>query len=61
MATMNETNENRDPIIEEIHQTRERIAEQFGGDVAAILEDARKRQAASGRAIWQRQSPSSDD
>jgi len=48
---------NRDPIIDEIHRTRRRIAEKFGGDIAAILEDAWKRQEASGRAIWQ--SPSS--
>ncbi len=43
----------RDTIIEEIHQTRRRMAEKFGGDIAAILEDARKRQEQSGRAIWQ--------
>jgi hypothetical protein len=29
------------------------MAEKFAGDIAAILEDARKRQEASGRAIWQ--------
>ena len=46
----------RDTIIDEIHQTRQRIADKFDGDIAAILEDARKRQAASGRAIWQRTS-----
>ena len=44
---------NRDPIIDEIHRTRQRMAEKFGGDIAAILEDARKRQEASGRAVWQ--------
>ena len=44
---------NRDTIIEEIHQTRQQMAEKFGGDIAAILEDAWKRQEASGRAIWQ--------
>ena len=44
---------NRDPIIDEIHRTRQRMAEKFGGDIAAILEDAWKRQEASGRAIWQ--------
>lgn len=42
-----------DTTIDEIHRTRERLAEKFGGDVAAILEDARQRQAASGRPIWQ--------
>ena len=40
-------------IIEEIHRRRQRMAEKFGGDIAAILEDARKRQAASGRPVWQ--------
>jgi len=44
---------NRDAIIDEIHRTRERMAEKLGGDIAAILEDARKRQEASGRAVWQ--------
>jgi hypothetical protein len=43
----------RDTIIEAIHRTRRQMAEKFGGDLAAILEDARKRQDASGRAIWQ--------
>ena len=43
---------NRDTTIDEIHRTRERMAEKFGGDIAAILEDARKRQEASGRAVW---------
>jgi hypothetical protein len=31
---------NRDTIIDEIHRTRQRMAEKFGYDVAAILEDA---------------------
>ena len=41
-----------DTIIDEIHRTRERLAEKFGGDIKAILEDARHRQAASGRSTW---------
>lgn len=49
-----------DPILDEIHQTRERIAKQFDGDTGAILEDARQRQAASGRAIWQRRDSSGE-
>jgi hypothetical protein len=44
---------NGDTIIDAIHRTRQRMSEKFGGDIAAILEDARKRQEASGRAIWQ--------
>lgn len=43
---------NRDTTIADIHRIRERIAEQFDGDIAAILEDASRRQAAEGRAIW---------
>ncbi len=50
---MTEETTNRDTTIDEIHRTRERMAEKFGGDIAAILEDARKRQEASGRAVWQ--------
>jgi hypothetical protein len=42
-----------DTTIEDIHRTRERMADKFGGDITAILEDARKRQAASGRPVWQ--------
>lgn len=42
-----------DPIIDEIHRTRERLAEKFGGDIQAILADARQRMAASGQPIWQ--------
>ena len=41
-----------DSTIEEIHRTRERLAEKFGGDIRAILTDARQRQAASGRPAW---------
>jgi len=50
---MTEKQNNRDTIVEEIHQTRRRMAENFDGDITAILDDARKRQAASGRPIWQ--------
>ena len=49
---------NRDPILDEIHLTRQQISEKFGGDIAAILEDAWKRQEASGRVIWQGSSSS---
>ena len=42
-----------DTTIDEIHRTRERLAAKFGGDIRAILDDARQRQAASGRATWQ--------
>ena len=41
-----------DPVIDEIHRTRREISDRFGGDLHAILADARKRQAASGSAMW---------
>ena len=44
---------NIDTTIAEIHRTRQRMADKFGGDIVAILEDARKRQAESGRPVWQ--------
>ena len=43
---------NHDTTIEEIHRTRRRIAERFGGNLLAMIEDARKRQEASGHPIW---------
>ncbi len=46
-----------DTVIDEIHQTRRQISEKFGGDVAAILEDARARQAAAGRPVWKGKPP----
>lgn len=52
---MIQTNET-DTIIDEIHQTRRELADRFGGNIAAMLEDARQRQAASGRPVWQGQS-----
>jgi len=51
----------RDTTIEGIHRTRERMADKFAGDIAAILDDARKRQAASGRAVWRGASPAPGD
>jgi hypothetical protein len=41
-----------DPVLDEIHRTRREISERFGGDLHAILDDARKRQAASRRPVW---------
>lgn len=41
-----------DPVIDEIHRTRREISDRFGGDLHAILADARQRQAASGRPVW---------
>ena len=38
-----------DSTIAEIHKTRERISDDFGGDIQAISDDARKRQEQSAR------------
>ena len=38
-----------DTTIVDIHKTRERISDTFGGDIHAITEDARKRQEQSER------------
>ena len=42
-----------DSVIAEIHRTRREISERFKGDLGAIAEDAARRQAASGRPVWQ--------
>ena len=39
--------------IEEIHRIRREISDRFCADIAAIAEDASRRQAASGRPVWQ--------
>ena len=54
---MSQKTVDRDSIIDEIHRVRQQMAEQFGGDIAAIHEDARKRQEAAGRAVWQGRTP----
>lgn len=38
-----------DPIVEQVHEARRKVVERFDSDLHAICEDARKRQAASGR------------
>ena len=42
-----------DPIVEEIHQARRDYADKFTGDFKLMLDDARRRQEASGRPVWQ--------
>jgi hypothetical protein len=41
--------EHIDPIVEEIHRVREKLAEQHGFDIRAIVRDLRDKQARSGR------------
>lgn len=40
-----------DPIVEEVRKHREARAAKFNFDIRAIVEDARKRQGASGHCI----------
>jgi hypothetical protein len=40
-----------DPIVDEIRAIRERLAAQFGFDVHAIAEDARRRDAVGDRKV----------
>jgi (p)ppGpp synthase/HD superfamily hydrolase len=56
---MTQKSSDRDTTIEDIHQTRRRIAEKFGHDLAAIVEDAKQRQASSGHEIWKPKQESS--
>lgn len=44
-----------DPIVDEVRKTRERLAEKHNFDVRAILGDLRKRQAALGKRLVQRE------
>ncbi len=57
------TNGNQpDTTIADIHKTRERISEAFGGDIHAITDDARKRQEQSGRrTVSYAETPEQDD
>ena len=51
---MSTTSNNQiDPIIEDIHEARRQIAERFGYDVHRISEDAKRRQMDAGRQVWQ--------
>jgi len=46
-----------DSVIEGVHQTRREISERFDGDVTAIARDAARRQAESGRPVWEAKTP----
>ena len=40
-------------VVEEIHKIRRAIHDRFGGDLKAILADARNRQSQTSRPVWQ--------
>lgn len=41
----------KDEIVEEVRRVREELAARFNYDITAIVENARKEQAASGRKV----------
>ena len=49
MMTPLKNDDRIDTTIADIHKTRERISDVFGGDIHAITEDAQKRQEQSRR------------
>ncbi len=51
---MTHNSSSSDSTIRDIHAIREQLSDKFGGDIAAILADARQRQSTSGRRILQR-------
>ena len=40
-----------DPIVEDVHRTRERLAAEYDFDVKAIFADLRRRQASLGKSL----------
>ncbi|HAK94557.1 MAG TPA: hypothetical protein DCM87_06045 [Planctomycetes bacterium] len=54
---MQQTEATHDSTIEDIHRTRRRIAEKFGGNLLAMIEDARQRQESSGHSMWRPHPP----
>ena len=50
-----------DPIVAEVHRTREELAEKFGFDVNAIVADIRQRQAALGSRLVSLAKPAEPD
>jgi hypothetical protein len=40
-----------DPIVKEVHEAREKLAERYNGDVGAFFAHVRKRQAALGERL----------
>ncbi len=46
-----------DPIVAEIHRTREKVAQQYNNDIAAYFADLRKRQEESGAKLVRQREP----
>jgi hypothetical protein len=41
----------RDPIVEEVRRAREALLARFNGDLHALVQDVRRREAESGRRV----------
>jgi hypothetical protein len=41
-----------DPILDDLHSTRERLLEESGGTLTGLVSRLQKEQAESGRTIW---------
>ncbi len=52
--TINSTTEDLNDIIGTIHQWRRKISDQFGGNLAAMVDDANRRTELSGRRVLRR-------
>ena len=52
--TLNSTTEDLNDIIGTIHQWRREISDQFGGNLAAMIDDANRRTELSGRRVLRR-------
>ena len=52
--TLNSTTEDLDDIIGTIHQWRREICDRFGGNLAAMVDDANRRTELSGRRVLRR-------
>lgn len=42
----------KDPILDDLHATRERLLAESGGTLAGLVSRLQKEQAESGRAFW---------
>jgi hypothetical protein len=54
MTMPNSQIETNDTTISDLHAIREELSDRFGGDIRAILADARHRQTTSGRPVLPR-------
>ena len=54
---MNKYTNEKDKIVEEVHQARAELLAEHGGDLGSLLKTLREKQDASGRKVIERLSP----